>query len=471
MTNTNDTKPKKPQTFQELIMVVSKRPPNLQQYLDDINLLVLMPEDCEHHGALEGLKLGNLKSLTVARSIHNTDHNLLPYLQPQLESLFYYGGPITNLFFQRLQFCCPSLKELLISNPRYTEYTSEGLRRYVEGAKSLRTLQILCDLDRAVTCGIFCALAKTSALRILDFRIPLTTQLIQAAVIVRRHYADNSQLFSRLQRLVCITDYKALLRLLPHLHSLIDLEVSISGQVRDLFAEFCRLDLQLRFIQLEFLSKRLIQINPLTMHKFVKRRAWDVEKLSISGENLWGTGFTTPVLDIMERATSLKILRLWMNNDLNEAALLTAATCGAQGRLTELDLGGFHDLALLMSQYNMKIFKFGDQFKALNLGRIRWPSGGSSTMEAKAAQLARFLMTIAPTLVEFNIRDSWDTFSSIFKRAVLRMIGDPSEIGDDIDDKADGIILKVGPKTPPMGQPTRNECYASEMRLLDQVRD
>ncbi|KAI0893102.1 hypothetical protein F4806DRAFT_499288 [Annulohypoxylon nitens] len=446
MANHNNTTLRKPTTFREFVKLVSSEPSNLQRYLNDINLLVLMPEDCEHHGALKGLKLENLKSLSLAKSSNNTDDALLPYLQPRLESLFFYGGPISDLFFEKLQSLCPSLKELLIFNPRHTQCTSEGLRRYVESATSLRTLQILCGLDYPVASDIFCALAKTSTLRVLDFRLPLTTQLIRTAAIARQHYANNSQLFSRLQRLVCIADYEALLRLLPHLHNLIDLEVSIGGEVQDLFAEFCKLDLRLRFIQLEYLSRSPIHINPVTMHNFV-RRAWDIEKLSISGHSLWGRGFTIPVLDIIERATSLKIFRLWMDNDLNETALLTAATCGAQRRLTELDLGGCHDFDLLRSQWNVKRFKFGDQLTALNLGMVkwpggRWPSNGSFIVGMKAAEFARFLMTIAPKLVDFNIRASWDPFSSTFKSAVLVMIGDPSEIDDDIDDRADGIILK-----------------------------
>ncbi|KAI1442536.1 hypothetical protein F5Y02DRAFT_396297 [Annulohypoxylon stygium] len=438
MANHNNTTLRKPTTFREFVKLVASQPSSLQRYLNDINLLVLMPEDCEHHGALKGLKLENLKSLSLAKSSNNTDDALLPYLQPRLESLFFYGGPISDLFFEKLQVCdiphpkyrgmaltcrsnhqslCPSLKELLIFNPRHTQCTSEGLRRYVEGATSLRTLQILCGLDYPVASDIFCALAKTSTLRVLDFRLPLTTQLIQTAAIARQHYANNSQLFSRLQRLVCIADYEALLRLLPHLHNLVDLEVSIGGEVQDLFAEFCKLDLRLRFIQLEYLSRSHIHINPVTMHNFVRRRAWDIEKLSISGHSLWGRGFTIPVLDIIERATSLKIFRLWMDNDLNETALLTAATCGAQRRLTELDLGGCHDFDLLRSQWNVKRFKFGDQLTALNLGMVkwpdgRWPSNGSYTVGMKAAEFARFLMTIAPKLVDFNIRASWDPFSS-----------------------------------------------------------
>ncbi|KAI1207509.1 uncharacterized protein F4807DRAFT_462660 [Annulohypoxylon truncatum] len=410
-----------------LLHLMLHKPPNLYAYLEE--------------------------TLKLKCSVHNTDDSLIPYLQPQLEVLEFKGGPISDVTLERLQYCCPELKVLLIENPHLNLCTPEGLLRYLAAATSLKRLTLRCGMESVVGDRVFITLAKASVLRSLDFRFPITTKLIEEAVAERRRFTTwNSQLFGELRELVCEADYQAITRLLPHLHKLVHLNVSVKGgtnlatRARDLFPELCRLTLQLRILIIAYLPRYPIRIDPIMMRKFVEKRCWGLEKLEVYGRAVTGKGFLEPVVDILQHSGSLKTLRLSMDCDITEVALVAAATYGGK-RLHELDIGGVYNFARLESLFMAKKFQFGPQFRLLGIGKLMTPRHESlEELRRKVAEYAHFVTEFAPALEDFNILFSKKGgFGDHLEIYLKEHLEDPEyeEVSDLV-----GPVIKIGEKTP-----------------------
>ncbi|KAI1458611.1 hypothetical protein F4805DRAFT_456639 [Annulohypoxylon moriforme] len=428
--------------------LVLRQFPNLQAQFDKVEHLDFAPDDCNHHLFFENYKFRKLRTIKLAFSGHNNDYTLLPYIQPALEKFHFHGGPISDRTLERLQ-TCPALEELLIENPRFNCCTPEGFRRFIEATKSLRNLTIQCGMDHIVGNDVFRTLAKSSNLRALDFRLQITARLVDEALANRQEFSSNKQLFGELKRLICIAHYQGITRLLSHLPKLTHLEVSINGadhpetMGRDLFPELLKLRLQLRVLKIEYLCGYPIQIDPIMMRDFVREGGWNMERLEVSGKMVEGTGFTRPVLDILQSAGNLRFLRLSMKCDLTEVALRAAAAFGGR-RLIELDIGGTYDFDKLLRMFSTKKFTFGEQFKFLGIGKLIVPPFDLNIeeLEPKADEFARLVKAIAPSIEDFNVLDP-DKFTDMVEKVLIDIFAETGWKQDLYD--SDGPNIAVGP--------------------------
>ncbi|KAI2464858.1 hypothetical protein F4781DRAFT_411555 [Annulohypoxylon bovei var. microspora] len=280
-------------------------------------------------------------------------------------------------------------------------------------------------MDRVFTEKVFIALAKTSSLIALDFRLPITAKLISKAVAERIRVGPNSQLLGRLKKLVCVAESEGIARLLPHLFKLVHLEVNIKGgrtpstRARDLFPDLFNYCLKLRTLKIVYLGAETIRLDPRMFLKFIQKY-WSIETLEISGKKVVGEEFLSPFLVIMQSAKQLRNLRLSFQCDLTETALLAAAAYKGK-RLAELDIGGNFDFDRLISLFNAKNFSFGPQFRLLGIGKLATPPVPAEELPAKANDFAQLLKAIAPQLEDFNILTP-DTFSDRVEKHLNKML-------------------------------------------------
>ncbi|KAI0880883.1 uncharacterized protein GGS22DRAFT_192719 [Annulohypoxylon maeteangense] len=415
----------------DLAEVAISQPPDFQtRYLDPVEHLDFTDEECRHHLLFEHYRFPNLRTISLAFSGYNNDFTLVPYLQPKLERLHFYGGPITDATLARLLTCCPVLRELIIENPLYTCCSSEGFRMYLDGVRSLSSLELRCGKGDAAIANVFLSLAQSSILRTLDFRITIDVELMSRALEDRRRLSNpNPSLFADLKKLVCVATYPAITMLLPHLTKLTYLEVSIKGkEALDLFSQLCRFRLQLRVLKIEYLCSYPVMINPAMMLEFVQKRCWDIEELVVSGKEACGTGFSRPVFKLLERAGSLRHLRLSLKCDLTEVTLLVAAKYAGK-RLVELDIHGTFDSDRLTKLFADMGFSFGKQFRFLSIGTISIPrfENDIEELRPKAEAFAHLLKTIFPMLEDFNVSDSND-FSKMVESELMEMLEDARSI-------------------------------------------
>ncbi|OTA89373.1 hypothetical protein M434DRAFT_14587 [Hypoxylon sp. CO27-5] len=164
-----------------LANIAEQEPQNIQFYLDKIVHLQFFGDDAIYHELFRGLKFPNLEVLSLDANDLNNDESLEPYLQPKLKSFRFYGGPISDVFLEKLQDSCPQLEELLIDNPRDL-ISPDGFLRFLDDAKSLKHVMVVCGMERVIADSVFIALATRHDLETLELRKTVTADLISKAV-------------------------------------------------------------------------------------------------------------------------------------------------------------------------------------------------------------------------------------------------------------------------------------------------
>ncbi|KAI2464857.1 hypothetical protein F4781DRAFT_52997 [Annulohypoxylon bovei var. microspora] len=88
-----------------LASLACSQPQVLQASLDKVEVLEFINGQTCHHRLFQDYTFPNLEALVLESSAYNNDDALIPYLQPKLKSLHFYGGPITDVTLERLQVC------------------------------------------------------------------------------------------------------------------------------------------------------------------------------------------------------------------------------------------------------------------------------------------------------------------------------------------------------------------------------
>ncbi|KAI1135522.1 hypothetical protein F5Y05DRAFT_174211 [Hypoxylon sp. FL0543] len=398
-----------------LANIAKQESQNLQFHLDKVVHLEFFADDATYHEAFKGHKFPNLEFLSLDANELNNDESLEPYLQPKLKSLRFYGGPISDAFLEKLENSCPRLEELLIDNPRDL-ISPEGFLRFLDGAKGLKHLTVMHGMERVMTDSVFIALATKPDLETLGLRKGITADLVSKAVDQQARSGAEGRLFPRLSKLTCVAQPDGFAALLPHLSQLNSLDVVIKhssaslNEMEYLLREVGTYCPGLRDLALEYAAAENFNISPRPLIQLAQRLT-QLEKLCICSENMEVEGFdTSHFASLVKALPRLETLRLSFKCRLTEAALVEAAkSCEA---LTTLELWGSYDLRNVGETE-----VFFPKLKALELGQLVPPSVLADTAAAEAANAARLLKRIAPSLEEFDV-----TFPDPFSKMVSREV-------------------------------------------------
>ncbi|KAK6952590.1 hypothetical protein Daesc_004880 [Daldinia eschscholtzii] len=389
-----------------LANIAENEPQNLQAYADEVVHLEFFGDDSSHHKLFKDLRFSNLETLWLDASDHNDDASLDPYLQSKLRRFIFYGGPISDVFLDKLQASCPLLEELLIDNPRDL-ISPEGFLRFLDGTKALKRVSVMYGMNRAITDSVVVALATKAGLEILEFQELITEDLASRIVAEQqsRHGTDN-KLFPELRELTCVAESGGLANLLPFLFNLTRLEANViyksipSTAIQDCIihniGSHC---VSLQTLKLEYRSVegQHIHIVPEDLVRSAQR-LHKLEELSVSGGQI-----EAPMLrdshfaSIMEAQQHLKVLHLKFACYLTEFALEEASKhCGA--RLLELELDGTYNLSNLV-RGNVSF----PQLSSLELGQLASRSVADDVIATEAIDIARLLKNMAPKLEYFDV--------------------------------------------------------------------
>jgi hypothetical protein len=86
-----------------LALLAQRDPQQLQLHADKIRRLEFLDDDCKHHGLFKNVRFPMLECIVLDASDQNEEKLLEPYLQPALKEFFFFGGPISDAFLEKLQ--------------------------------------------------------------------------------------------------------------------------------------------------------------------------------------------------------------------------------------------------------------------------------------------------------------------------------------------------------------------------------
>ncbi|KAI1371606.1 hypothetical protein F4677DRAFT_304878 [Hypoxylon crocopeplum] len=405
-----------------LAVIAEREPQSLQLHADKVIHLEFFAEDSVHHKLFRNLRFPNLESLELDASDDNDDAALEPYLQPQLNCLLFYGGPISDAFLEKLQSSCPQLEELLIDNPRDL-ISPEGFLRFLESAKALKQLTLLYGVDRVVTDSVFIALAIRPGLEVFRLQKLVTASLVSKAVEEQTRRGASERLFPQLLELTCVAELDGLAALLPHLSQLTYLDTGLRRGRTETHSSVPDISTHcpdLRVLLLEYAPTEDARIPPQTLVKLAEG-LHELEQLGISGEKVEVEGFGLAQFASMVHALPcLKSLRLAFECQLTEAALVeTSKSCGTT--LTELEIGGSYDLRKLEG---LVLFP---RLRSLGLGKLVSTATDMMVTKEEAVRTARLLKRIAPDLEDFNVI-SEDLFDDMVEKSWKELVN-PMDTG------------------------------------------
>ncbi|KAI1802528.1 hypothetical protein F4811DRAFT_563183 [Daldinia bambusicola] len=388
-------------TISTLISIAENEPQSLQTYADKAVNLDFFANDSAHHKLFKNVSFPNLETLCLDASDHNDEASLGPYLQPKLKRFFFYGGPISDVFLEKLRAACPLLEELLIDNPRDL-ISPEGFLRFLDGAKALKRVSAIYGMGRAVNDAVVVPLVTKPGLEILEFQEPITEDLAAKIVAEKSRQGAGEKLFPRLRELKCAAESGALTILLPHLSGLSRLDVNVvyeripSTPIQDCairhIGSHCT---DLRTLEVQYSAKKDQHVHLIPEALVgLGQRLNKLEELNISGSMV-----NAPMLrdahvgSMLEGQRHLRTLRLMFSCRLTESALVEAARhCGAS--LEELKLFGTYNLVNLVGS--------DVSFPQLTFLEVVYLMSSRADKAAEAADIARLLKKMAPQLEYFD---------------------------------------------------------------------
>ena len=86
-----------------LVALAEQGHQNLESYASQVRVLEFAGDDCDKHELFQDIDFSNLERVEIDASDKNEEHLLTPYLQPSLKAFFFYGGPISDNFLDKLQ--------------------------------------------------------------------------------------------------------------------------------------------------------------------------------------------------------------------------------------------------------------------------------------------------------------------------------------------------------------------------------
>ncbi|KAI1463515.1 uncharacterized protein F4812DRAFT_241838 [Daldinia caldariorum] len=387
-----------------LASIAENEPQILQTYADRVVNLEFIANESAHHKLFKNLSFPNLETLWLDASDHNDDASLGPYLQPKLKRFIFYGGPISDVFLDKMQASCPLLEELLIDNPRDL-ISPEGFLRFLDGARALKRVSVMYGMSRAITDSVVVALATKPGLEILEFQELITEDLASKIVTEQARQGTVEKLFPQLRELVCVAESGGLTNLLLHLSGLSRLDVNVvykpipSTPIQDCvihnIGSHC---INLQTLKLEYGTKegQHIHLTPEALIRLAKLNK--LEELGILGNRVEAPMLRdTHIASMMEVQQQLKALRLMFSCQLTESALAEAAKHGG-AKLEELDLYGTYNLLNLAGR-DVSL----PQLLSLELRQLASSSVTDDAKAAEAVAIAQLLKKMAPKLEYFDV--------------------------------------------------------------------
>ena len=176
------------------------------------------------HQKAQNLRFLRLTRINARIWASEDEQYLLPFLQPKLQALKYYGAwPISDRFLMQIEGLCPALRSFSLLSTAGTTPTCD-LVRFLNSMPSLTSIHLGLDLENTLSDQVYVHLASRPNLLVLE---------ISSKTFTRRESQEKSASvadpYPKLIELSCYSSYRDFNCLSRHLHSLRVLQLELDG--------------------------------------------------------------------------------------------------------------------------------------------------------------------------------------------------------------------------------------------------
>ena len=196
----------------------------LQYYANKISVLSIQLNDDEHEGhrKLQNVQFLRLKHLSMSVCDGKKEQMFLQYLQPHLQTICVYDGPVSSYYLTQIQALCPALRNLSLCDLSGT-VTADDLLDFLNGMLSLADIHLWGGLKDVVSDEVFLHLASRPDLA----RLATGDDNILTRSLIKRLPEVVDQPFPKLDYLLCFVESSAFSQLSSHLNGLTELHLHL----------------------------------------------------------------------------------------------------------------------------------------------------------------------------------------------------------------------------------------------------